>query len=176
MATLETLFGSPDRLLQTMLNKVRNVPAPKAERLETLVNFGITVQNLVGHLKGANQQAHLMNPSLLNELVEKLPANIRLDWALRKQRAGFVDLGTFSEYMMAITSAASDVTQFNDQDVHRANRSDRQRPKEKVFMNTHSAPDVRKSGIVEGKLVDDKARPCYVCQSIESGTVLDLKH
>ncbi|XP_065092637.1 uncharacterized protein LOC135713450 [Ochlerotatus camptorhynchus] len=42
LSTLETLFGSPDRLLQSMLNKVRSVPAPKLERLETLVNFGIT--------------------------------------------------------------------------------------------------------------------------------------
>ncbi|XP_062706264.1 uncharacterized protein LOC134287709 [Aedes albopictus] len=166
LATLETLFGSPDRLLQTMLNKVRTVPAPKADRLETLVNFGITVQNLVGHLKGANQQAHLMNPSLLSELVEKLPANIRLDWALHKQRAGFVDLGTFSEYMMAITSAASDVTQFSDHDAYRANRIERQRPKEKAYMNTHSSADVRKSDSFRGK-PESLARPCYICQSLK---------
>ncbi|XP_055622986.1 uncharacterized protein LOC129766479 [Toxorhynchites rutilus septentrionalis] len=55
IATLETLFGNPERLIGAMLNKIRSAPIPKQDKLETLVTFGVAVQNLVGHLKAANQ-------------------------------------------------------------------------------------------------------------------------
>ncbi|XP_052562935.1 BRD4-interacting chromatin-remodeling complex-associated protein-like [Culex pipiens pallens] len=79
LETLEMIFGNPARLIQSLLEKVKSTPSPKADRLETLISFGVVVKNLVGHLKGANQQAHLMNPSLLRDLENKLPANICLD-------------------------------------------------------------------------------------------------
>lgn len=69
---------------------------------------------MVGHLKAANQQVHLSNPSLLHDLINKLPANIRLDWALYKKQMVVAGLETFSNYMSAIISAASDVAHYSD--------------------------------------------------------------
>ncbi|XP_062713903.1 uncharacterized protein LOC134290730 [Aedes albopictus] len=164
METLETLFGSPERLVQSLLNKVRSVPIPKAERLETLVNFGLVVQNLVGHLKAANQQAHLTNPTLLQELVDKLPPHLRLDWALYKKSAGLVDLGTFCDYMSVITSAASDVAHFNDFDGVRPVGSEKQR-KERAFVNAHVSAEPR--NFEQGKKAENQERPCFICQSVK---------
>ncbi|XP_062712864.1 uncharacterized protein LOC134289986 [Aedes albopictus] len=163
MQTLETLFGSPERLVQSLLIKVRNVPTPKAERLETLVNFGLVVQNLVGHLQAANQHAHLNNPTLLQELVDKLPPHLRLDWALYKRNAGQVDLGSFCDYMTAITSAASDVAHFTDFDGVRPCGHDKQK-KDKAFVNAHVSEPRKLEQ--QRKKVDTQDRPCYVCQSI----------
>ncbi|XP_062713248.1 uncharacterized protein LOC134290198 [Aedes albopictus] len=165
METLETLFGSPERLVQSLLNKVRGVPTPKAERLESLVNFGLVVQNLVGHLKAANQQAHLSNPTLLQELVDKLPPHLRLDWALFKRNCGVVDLGTFCDYMSAITSAASDVAHFTDFDGPRAVENEKPR-REKAYINAHVSAEPRRFE-QHGKKVDTQERPCYVCQSVK---------
>ncbi|XP_062713617.1 uncharacterized protein LOC134290481 [Aedes albopictus] len=165
METLETLFGSPERLVQSLLNKVRGVPTPKAERLESLVNFGLVVQNLVGHLKAANQQAHLSNPTLLQELVDKLPPHLRLDWALFKRNCGVVDLGTFCDYMSASTSAASDVAHFTDFDGPRAVGNEKPR-REKAYINAHVSTEPRRFE-QHGKKVDTQERPCYVCQSVK---------
>ncbi|XP_062537985.1 uncharacterized protein LOC134206298 [Armigeres subalbatus] len=119
------------------------------DMLKTLINFCVVVQNLVGHLKAANQQTHLTNPSLLHDLVDKLPANIRLDWALYKQRMVVTDLETFSNYMSAIISAASDVTRYSDVEVPRATRIEKQKSKEKSYVNMHSAEDDRWAGVKE---------------------------
>ncbi|XP_062714275.1 uncharacterized protein LOC134291033 [Aedes albopictus] len=165
METLETLFGSPERLVQSLLNKVRSVPTPKAERLESLVNFGLVVQNLVGHLKAANQQAHLSNPTLLQELVDKLPPHLRLDWALYKRNAGLIDLGTFCDYMSAITSAASDVAHFTDFEGPRTGGHEKQR-KDKAYINAHVSAEPRRIE-PHGTKVESQERPCYVCQSVK---------
>lgn len=47
---------------------------------------------------------------LLFELMEKLPANLKLDWSLYKQRCGDVNLRVFAQYMSVLVRAATDVT------------------------------------------------------------------
>lgn len=42
-----------------MLEKVRSTPAPKAEKLETVIEFGMAVQYLCDHLQAVGQQSHL---------------------------------------------------------------------------------------------------------------------
>lgn len=82
--TLQMRFGRPELIIRSLLDRVRHVPAPKPERLDTLIDFGLAVENLVVHLQAAKQENHLTNPVLLQELVMKLPAQLRLDWARYK--------------------------------------------------------------------------------------------
>lgn len=77
--TLRTLYGRPELLIRALLKKVRQVQAPRHDRLETIMEFGLAVQNLVDHLLAAHQENHLANPVLMQELVEKLPGTLRLD-------------------------------------------------------------------------------------------------
>ncbi|XP_055622592.1 uncharacterized protein LOC129766151 [Toxorhynchites rutilus septentrionalis] len=80
------------------------------ERLETLMHFGLAVQNLVDHLKAAGQHNHLSNPVLLQELVEKLPGSLRLDWAIYKNQHQPTTLGVFGDFMSGLVTAASEVS------------------------------------------------------------------
>lgn len=56
LSMLKTLYGRPELIIQVLLAKVKSVPAPKADKLESLVNFGLVVQNLCAHLKAAHQK------------------------------------------------------------------------------------------------------------------------
>lgn len=119
-----------------MVAKVREIPAPKVNRLETLTKFGLMVQNLAAHLRAVGQDNHLCNPVLLQELVDKLPDTVKFNWALYQQQLPIVDLNTFSDYMAKIASATSGVTSSTVDNRH-AQRDDR-RTKEKGYLNTHA--------------------------------------
>nr|XP_029732875.1 uncharacterized protein LOC115268839 [Aedes albopictus] len=103
----------------------------------------------------------------MQELVDKLPPHLRLDWALYKKNAGLLDLGTFCDYMSVITSAASDVAHFNDFDGARPAGNEKQR-KEKAFVNAHlSAEPWKPQKFEQGKKVEHQERPCFICQSVK---------
>ncbi|XP_062701238.1 uncharacterized protein LOC134285126 [Aedes albopictus] len=153
--TLYMLFGRPELIIQTLLNKIREVPPPRADRLDTLISFGMAVQNLCDHLEAAGQLAHLCNPTLLQELVEKLPAQQRLDWALYKRQFVAVDLRTFASYMSTLVAAASEVTVIADTKQLRPAKVGS--AKEKNFLNAHSVPEPAK------KEVKEESTPTVLC-------------
>ncbi|XP_062538391.1 uncharacterized protein LOC134206679 [Armigeres subalbatus] len=136
IATLETLYGKPEHLIFMLVKKVREVPAPKSDKLETLIGFGMAVQNLCDHVEMGQQEAHLNNPTLLYELVDKLPANLKLDWALFKQEAPVTNLRTFAQFMSRLVTAAADVT------LHIEPRAMQkvklEKPREKIFLGAHA--------------------------------------
>ncbi|XP_055633596.1 uncharacterized protein LOC129773944 [Toxorhynchites rutilus septentrionalis] len=167
MATLHTLYGRPELIVRCLLNKVHSTPAPKADKLESLVNFGLVVQNLCSHLQSMGMEAHLSNPTLLEELVDKLPANIKLDWGLYQRQLFVVDMRAFGDYMSTIISAASKVTLWTE-----AGRSDKQKGKEKGFLNAHSTEEATKHEQREEQKwnssgtpkVIERPKPCLVCK------------
>ncbi|XP_062704047.1 uncharacterized protein LOC134286450 [Aedes albopictus] len=138
LSTLHTLYGRPDLVINSLLQKVRSTPAPKPDKLESLISFGLACQNLCGHLRAAGQHAHFSNPALLQELVSKLPANIKLDWALFKQKCPVVDLGTFGDYMAQLVVAASDVAPYQPSQEASVGLNKR-KEKEKLYVNTHAS-------------------------------------
>lgn len=108
--TLQMRFGRPELIIHFLLDRVRHVPAPKPERLDTLIDFGLAVENLVVHLQAAKQENHLTNPVLLQELVMKLPAQLRLDWARYKLIHQDPTLAAFGTFMNELIQAASEVS------------------------------------------------------------------
>ncbi|XP_058817813.1 uncharacterized protein LOC131681120 [Topomyia yanbarensis] len=150
IATLETLYGRPELLIHTLLQKVRNVPGPKQDRLDTFIGYGLAVQNLCDHLEAGGHEAHLNNPMLLFELVDKLPVNTKLDWSLYKERCREVNIRSFSQYMSTLVRAANDVT------LHYEPRQPQQqfRPKDKHFCGAHVAEEPAKT----------PGKACLVCK------------
>lgn len=73
--TLKTLYGRPEVIIHIILQKVRAEPAPNADKLETF------------------------NPSLLQELVEKLPAQNKLTWAYHATTIQEATLSTFGSWL-----------------------------------------------------------------------------
>lgn len=140
IATLKLLYGRPEQIVQSLINKVRSTPAPKNDRLDTLVSFGLVVQNLCGHLKAIGLQNHLSNPILLQELVEKLPTTVKFNWALYQQQHPAVDLSTFGEYMANVVSATSGVVSWCG-NVPKVARDDRTKGKDRAYINAHSQPE-----------------------------------
>ncbi|XP_062713212.1 uncharacterized protein LOC134290169 [Aedes albopictus] len=168
LATLETLYGRPELLIHALLQKIRGVPAPKQDRLDTLIGFGMAVQNLSDHLEAGRHEAHLNNPMLLFELVEKLPAHMKLDWSLYKQRCGEVNIRSFAQYMETLVRAATDVTlQYDPKQQPRLMKE--KIGKDKNFCGTHTTED---SAPVTPKVAteDSKRRSspaCLICQNPE---------
>ncbi|XP_055614883.1 uncharacterized protein LOC129761194 [Toxorhynchites rutilus septentrionalis] len=161
--TLRTLYGRPDLIISSLLAKIRATPTPKPEKLDTLISFGLACKNLCGHLRAAGLNDYLSNPMLLQELVNKLPANIKLNWSLFKRQQRVVDLTTFGSYMDDIVTAVSDVTFTYEADEHRVSRHEKPKPKEKLYVNAH-ATDISKPNI---SIVNHKGvtpKPCPVCQ------------
>ncbi|XP_058456625.1 uncharacterized protein LOC131434022 [Malaya genurostris] len=163
--TLRTLYGRPELIINSLLTKVRATPCPKPERLETLVIFGLACKNFCSHLQAAGLHDHLSNPLLLQELVNKLPATIKLNWAIFKRQHDTVDLTTFGCYMDQIVIAASEVTFPNETEGSRINQIERQKLNGKLYVNAHTSESClsKDHHKLEGK--ENKPKPCVVCQS-----------
>ncbi|XP_055603838.1 uncharacterized protein LOC129752068 [Uranotaenia lowii] len=132
METLRFLYGRPELLINALLDKVRSVPAPRAEKLASFIDFGIAVQSLCGYLEAANHQAHLSNPSLLNELVNRLPSEYQYKWVEYIESEDPVDLKTFARFVSRIAKTASCVAVYQGA----VPREDKPKPK-RGSLNVH---------------------------------------
>ncbi|XP_058811098.1 uncharacterized protein LOC131675993 [Topomyia yanbarensis] len=110
--TLRMRFGRPEVLINSLLLKVRSFSAPRADRLESLIEYGMAIQALCDHIEAADEHAHLSNPMLLQELIGKLPADQKLMWAGYKRGMSNVNLKTFCDYMNGVVQDASSVVLF----------------------------------------------------------------
>lgn len=108
--TLRKFFGRPEFIVQALVKEVRDAPSPKPDDLRSLIKFGIIVQNLVDNIVMLQQQDHLRNPMLLNELVSKLPTDYQLRWVSFKNSNKHVDLSTFNEFILDLVDLAVEVT------------------------------------------------------------------
>ncbi|XP_075159750.1 uncharacterized protein LOC142232919 [Haematobia irritans] len=78
---LRETFGRPEQLIRSQVEKVRAIPPIANDNLEALINYANKVSNMATFLKNAKGEHHLMNPSLLSELVCKLSTNRQMQWA-----------------------------------------------------------------------------------------------
>uniref|UniRef100_A0A182W2X4 PHD-type domain-containing protein n=1 Tax=Anopheles minimus TaxID=112268 RepID=A0A182W2X4_9DIPT len=99
MDILKKLFGRPGLLVKELIEQARRAEAPKPERIDHLITFGLTVRKLCDHLTACDMTDHLSNPVLLDELVEKLPVNRGLEWVDFKRRFTKPTLKEFGEFM-----------------------------------------------------------------------------
>ncbi|XP_058456376.1 uncharacterized protein LOC131433795 [Malaya genurostris] len=108
--TLKMLFGRPEVIIQTLIAKVQAMPAPRADKLSTLVDYGIAVSNLTATIEACQLNEYLHNVSLLNELVDKLPSMVKLNWATHRRCLSNVNLSAFSAWLYTLVEAASSVS------------------------------------------------------------------
>lgn len=151
---LRNLFGKPEKLLKSLLAKVRNAPAPKLDRLATFISFGITVKQLCDHLEAARLNDHLNNPMLVQELVDKLPPSYKLDWVRYKRGKVDSPLRMFTNFTNEIVSDVSEVTEFSMMSVSERERPGKENPRRKEFVHVHDA---------EPKWNETPSRPCWIC-------------
>lgn len=157
---LRNLFGKPEKLLKTLLIKVRNAPAPRADRLETFINFWITVKQLCDHLEAAKLNDHLNNPMLVQELVDKLPPSYKLDWVRYKRGKVNSPLRMFTDFTTDIVSDVSEVTEFSTLSVNERARTGRENARKKEFVHVHDSEQKRS----ERPRSEIGSRPCWICR------------
>ncbi|XP_058817112.1 uncharacterized protein LOC131680413 [Topomyia yanbarensis] len=159
METLHKLYGRPEILISSLLKKVRNVPPPKSENLSTIVAYGLAIQNLVDHIVLSNQQAHLSNPMLLQELVDKLPTPLKMQWATYKQAILCVNLATFNSFMAGLVNLASEliVDVGSSQNHHKHDKPEKPKQREKLFTHANETRKERKA------VVENISKACSYC-------------
>lgn len=108
--TLELLYGRPELLISSLISQIHETPAPRDDDLNSLIVYGLAVQNLSDHMIAAGLRSHLNNPCLLQEMVNKLPTHLKLKWAVHKGGYNDITIATFSGFMSELVTAASQVT------------------------------------------------------------------
>ncbi|XP_062534396.1 uncharacterized protein LOC134203562 [Armigeres subalbatus] len=162
MDTLHKLYGRPEILINTLLKKVRNVPPPKPDNLNTIVAYGLSIQNLVDHIILADQQPHLANPMLLQELIDKLPTSLKMQWGSFEQQFASVNLATFNSFMSGLVNLASELSIDVDsaQNHPKPHRGEKLKPKEKLFTHVNESSSVTKK---DDGIGESSSRACSYC-------------
>ncbi|XP_075158026.1 uncharacterized protein LOC142231296 [Haematobia irritans] len=106
--TLRMCFGRPEHILERAINKARSMPSPK-DKLESLIDFALSVKNIVATIESCEMQVYLNNPMIVKELVEKLPSHYKLNWAMQQQKPDEPILTSFSNWLYVMAEAASKV-------------------------------------------------------------------
>lgn len=135
MKTLKMLYGRPEMIVNKLIRNVRETPSPKPEKLETLIEFGMAIRNLTQHLIAAGQQSHLSNPILLQELVDKLPAGVKLQWAQHLQNHPVASLQILSQFMTTVVDSVSKVVVYVGEPIQKHEKS---KIREKGFLHAHA--------------------------------------
>lgn len=79
--TLSQMFGRPEQLIKSQIQKVRPLPSVQETDLNSITNLANKVVNMTIFLESVGGDYNLSNPLLLSELIAKLPVSKRLKWA-----------------------------------------------------------------------------------------------
>uniref|UniRef100_A0A182PWT0 Uncharacterized protein n=1 Tax=Anopheles epiroticus TaxID=199890 RepID=A0A182PWT0_9DIPT len=69
-------------MVEALLEKIRKTPTVKTDKPETFLEFSAAVRNASDYLRVAELEEHLSNPTLIEELVNRLPGHMKKDWAI----------------------------------------------------------------------------------------------
>ncbi|XP_065365528.1 uncharacterized protein LOC135958553 [Calliphora vicina] len=104
--TLEMCF--PEHILDSMIEKATKIP-PLKDRLDSIIEYALTIRNICSTMEACNLMAHLNNPLLVKTLVDKLPNNHKLSWAMHIKDDKVPVVKSFSDWIYNIAAAASQV-------------------------------------------------------------------
>ncbi|XP_053699089.1 uncharacterized protein LOC128746063 [Sabethes cyaneus] len=162
--TLRLLYGRPEVIVNTLVGKIREMPAPKTEKLGTLIDFGVAVQNMCATIVTCGLNDHLCNIALLQELVERLPPTVKLDWAKHRQTLKTVTLEDFSKWLETLVEAACVVTIPSTVGVY-TSKPERRVRKEEVHVHLQSNFDQASIASTTSTVISKKTgKPCVICQ------------
>ncbi|XP_055585158.1 uncharacterized protein LOC129738007 [Uranotaenia lowii] len=164
ISSLQILFGKPELILYSLIKKVRDTPAPKPERLDMLITFGMAVKNMCAHMIATEQGDHLSNPLLLQELIDKLPVANKMDWARYRSGLSTVNLNDFGKFMERTVMEASLVVLHVVPESRGSKSESKQR--DRMFVNFHETSLIQ-SRDSESMVGDYDDSICTQCQNGE---------
>lgn len=78
---LELLFGKPEYIINSLIDDMRKSKRPTIESVESILCYALEIENISCTMKLAKLAEHLWNPILLNEMLERLPSQMKIEWA-----------------------------------------------------------------------------------------------
>lgn len=150
MSRLRVLFGNPEVIVETMIKRIRAMPPPKTDRMGSIIDFGVAVQNLCSTIEACQMKEYLYNVALLHEFTGLLPAAMKMNWALHRQTMQSVTLKDFSSWVGNLVEALSKVT--GPAESSRHSSQEKRRYKEEAYVHTHADPSP-----------EHESKPCVVC-------------
>ncbi|XP_062553818.1 uncharacterized protein LOC134219136 [Armigeres subalbatus] len=150
ISALKLRFGRPETIIEYLKEKIISMPTIKPDAMDKLVDYALEVQNLCATVKACGEKEYMCDTTLLKELVQKLPPQIKLDWARYKRNLPKVKLSTFSQWIYSLAEDVNVV--FEPQCRGSKNQEFRGTRKEK-YVNTHAEV-----------LPKDRTQPVYPAQ------------
>ncbi|XP_055633876.1 uncharacterized protein LOC129774196 [Toxorhynchites rutilus septentrionalis] len=158
---LRMRYGRAELLIESLIDKTKSAPSPRSDRLETLIEFGMMVQALCDHIIAADLPEHLANPTLLKDLVTKLPADCKMQWAGYRRHQGVVNLRTFGNFMEEIFNNACSVSSVQ---IHEP-KLDRSKMRDRHLVHSETAGnDPENECNLTNPVEMTKPTECAVCQ------------
>ncbi|XP_052901623.1 uncharacterized protein LOC128309307, partial [Anopheles moucheti] len=166
---LKLRFGRPEVIVENLMEKVRRMPAPRADRLDTLVEFGFAVRNLCATIQASGLPEYTCNVILLKELIVKLPSATCIEWARHQQQLPSVTLSDFGRWIGELAAALSRVVPVKSERFERSGSGDSdrrssvkpvrpdQRQPTTARLNMHAAT-------TSGKYPHTNVSKCSACQ------------
>lgn len=142
--TLRNLFGRPETLIEFHLERIRREPGPNPKDLQSYVRFSVFVQNLCAAIQSSGLPQHMDNPSVLQDLVRKLPNDLFMQWGHVKRMLPVVNIKSFAIWLEGIANDICSV-------LPNAVRFDQEekKPREKSSFNHHSDDDYQTSTVCD---------------------------
>uniref|UniRef100_A0A182R317 Uncharacterized protein n=1 Tax=Anopheles funestus TaxID=62324 RepID=A0A182R317_ANOFN len=104
---LKECYGRPELVVNTLMANIRRTPPIKDDSFDTLVDYGVAVRNFCASITGSGLHNYFDGGPLLEELVDKLPPYVRLNWYYYQNGHTHVTLATFNEWTKELVRAAS---------------------------------------------------------------------
>lgn len=164
--TLRMIFGRPELVMHSQIEKIRHCQLVKADKLETIVDFSTAIQNLCATLEATNLYEYDYNPLFMTELVEKLPPNLKLEWARYSENLNKPGITSFGEWLQDLANYVNRVMPIK---IFANNNSNKSVPDKKLdqsknkigHLNVHfqensdqDANDVNVCRVCKGKCLD----------------------
>ena len=169
MAALERRFGRADLIIGSMIRKISQMSAVSDDKPDTIIDLSNAVIGLVASMRSLGHCGHMLNPQLLQELVAKLTPSLRLQWG-GVAANGFVDVSSFSDWLLTIADAASFITipYTAKKDGREQNERKQHSRKEAVFATVNSGEAKRSSKCA---ICGKQAHGPTECREFQSSTV-----
>jgi len=169
MAALEGRFGRADLIIGSMIMKISQMSAVSDDKPDTIIDLSNAVIGLVASMRSLGHCEHMQSLQLLQELVAKLTPSLLLQWG-GVATNGFVDVSSFSDWLLTITDAASFITipYTAKKDVREQNERKQHARKEAVFATVNSGEANRSS---ECAICGRQAPGPTECRELQSSAV-----
>ena len=105
--TLQMMFGRPTQIVRSMLEKTTSLSHVNESQPDTIICFASSVNNLVTTMKNFDLTGYLNDPTLMDELLSKLPPGMQLQWCLNGKSNNDGRLTEFASWMMELAQAAT---------------------------------------------------------------------